>query len=124
MTERHVLPYGEWPSPLTADSAAAGSRATSWPSGVGEETWWCANDPATATVRLLRTGPGHAPEPVLATGVSVRNRSLGYGGRPYAVRPGQDGAPHLLVFTDHRDQRLYAAGTAPLGAGGAGDLTP
>lgn len=68
--------------------------------------------------------PRAYPEPVLPMGVSVRNRSLGYGGRPYAVRPGQDGAPHLLVFTDHRDQRLYAAGTAPLGAGGTSDLTP
>ncbi|MCX5314858.1 prolyl oligopeptidase family serine peptidase [Streptomyces sp. NBC_00154] len=124
MTERRVLPYGEWPSPLTADSAAAGSGATSWPSGVGEETWWCANDPATATVRLLRTRPGHAPEPVLPAGVSVRNRSLGYGGRPYAVRPGSDGGAHLLVFTDHRDQRLYAAGTALLGAGVASTPVP
>lgn len=124
MSDPRILPYGEWPSPLTADSAAAGSGSTSWPSGVGEETWWCSNDPASATVRLMRTGPGHAPEPVLPEGVSVRNRSLGYGGRPYAVRTGSDGAPHLLVHSDHRDQRLYSVTAAPLGAGGAGAPVP
>ncbi|MDX3071369.1 prolyl oligopeptidase family serine peptidase [Streptomyces sp. MI02-7b] len=105
---KRALPHGEWPSPITADMVAAGSGSRSWPSGAGAETWWCALDPRTATVRLLRT---HAaapdPRPVLGEGWSVRNRALGYGGRPYVLRPGA--AHHLLVFTDHRDQRLYRA---------------
>jgi dienelactone hydrolase len=113
-TLRQTLPFGEWPSPITAEQVAASSGGSSWPSPVGAETWWCASDPQTATVRLLRTGRGAAePVAVLPAHRSVRNRSLGYGGRPYLVVPG---APsHLLVFTDHRDQRLYRAEVAALG---------
>ncbi|MFD3455023.1 prolyl oligopeptidase family serine peptidase [Streptomyces sp. NPDC058691] len=116
--ERHsggkrVLPHGEWPSPITADMAAAGSGSKSWPSGAGAETWWCALDPRTATVRLLRTHPAAPePRPVLGEGWSVRNRALGYGGRPYVLRQGA--GQHLLVFTDHRDQRLYRADVASI----------
>ncbi|MFD3337197.1 prolyl oligopeptidase family serine peptidase [Streptomyces sp. NPDC058700] len=103
---------------MTAQGVADDSGSTSWPQGVGPENWWCASDPATATVRLLRNAPGaEDPVPVLPSGIPVRNRSLGYGGRPYWARPAAhaDGT-HLLVFTDHRDQRLYAADVPALGA--------
>jgi dienelactone hydrolase len=107
-----TAPYGEWPSPIGLELAAAESGSVSWPSAVGRETWWCSSDPATATVRLLRCLDG-APVEVLGAEWSVRNRSLGYGGRPYLVAVAMDGA-HLLVFTEYRDQRLYRADVAPL----------
>ena len=113
-TARRTLPYGEWPSPITVEDAAAASGRLSAPAPVGAETWWCASDPRTATVQLLRSDAATAePVPVLPEGWRVRNRSMGYGGRAYLVVPGQD--RHLLVFTDHRDQRLYRAEVAALG---------
>ncbi|MFI2297856.1 prolyl oligopeptidase family serine peptidase [Actinacidiphila glaucinigra] len=114
------LPYGTWPSPITAEAVADASGSTAWPCGAGDENWWCASDPATATVRLLRNAPGHEkPVPVLAPGVSVRNRSLGYGGKPYWVRAAAPASgSHLLVYTDHRDQRLYRAEVPRLGTVG------
>lgn len=120
------LPYGTWPSPITAEAVADASGSTSWPSGAGEENWWCASDPGTATVRLLRNAPGdEQPVPVLAPGVSVRNRSLGYGGKPYWVRPARSATDaHLLVFTDHRDQRLHRAEVPRIGAAREGFPVP
>ena len=123
-TPPRTLPHGEWPSPITAEQVAASSGGRAWPAPVGDETWWCASDPGTATVRLLRTdAAGGEAVPVLAEGWSVRNRSLGYGGRPYLAIPGPDS--HVLVFTDHRDQRLYLADVAALPrGGGAGKPVP
>jgi dienelactone hydrolase len=122
---RTVVRHGEWPSPISAELVAAASGGLTWPAVVGEETWWCASDPATATVRLVRCLVGQSASPVLPVGPSVRNRSLGYGGRPYLVLPGSAG--HLLVFTDHRDQRLYAVDVPALAGAGpheAGDPRP
>jgi dienelactone hydrolase len=117
--------FGEWPSPVSLDVVASQSGSASWPSAVGEETWWCASDPATASVRLLRCLDAE-PVDVLAAGWSVRNRSLGYGGRPYLVVAAHPA--HLLVFTEHGDQRLYRADVGPLdaarGAPAALPLTP
>jgi dipeptidyl aminopeptidase/acylaminoacyl peptidase len=112
---RAVARYGEWPSPVGLELAAAESGSLSWPSAAGEETWWCSSDPASATVRLLRCVDA-APVEVLGAAWSVRNRSLGYGGRPYLVVPGAaPNGEHLLVFTEHSDQRLYRADVARLG---------
>lgn len=102
-----VARYGEWPSPISAELVAGASGSPSWPSVVTGEVWWCATDPTTATVRLLRCRPGQTPSDVLEPGWSVRNRSLGYGGRPYLATA--TGDAHQLVFTDHRDQRVYRA---------------
>ncbi|MFF4648563.1 prolyl oligopeptidase family serine peptidase [Streptomyces sp. NPDC001380] len=118
---------GARPSPVTAAHVAAGSGSSSWPSGAGEEAWWCASDPSTATVRLRRALPGGAAQDVLGGTWSVRNRSLGYGGRPYLVAPDPD-AGHLLVFTHHGDQRLYRTRVPALRPGGpaeaAGEPVP
>jgi dipeptidyl aminopeptidase/acylaminoacyl peptidase len=123
-TDRPPARYGEWPSPVGLEQAAAESGSASWATAVGAETWWCSSDPATATVRLLRCLDA-SPAEVLAPEWSVRNRLMGYGGRPYLVVPAA--APredHLLVFTEHRDQRLYRtavpalAAAAPDGAAG------
>ncbi|WP_377273552.1 prolyl oligopeptidase family serine peptidase [Peterkaempfera sp. SMS 1(5)a] len=119
-----TLPYGQWPSPITAEQVAASSGGLTWPAPVGQETWWCASDPQTATVRLMRCGEdGTAPAPVLGPGWSVRNRSLGYGGRPYLVLQ-HSGDGHLLVFTDHRDQRVHRAQVPVLPGGASAEPVP
>lgn len=108
-------PYGQWPSPLTVDAVASVSSGFSWPGGDRRKAWWCVSDPATATVRLMRRDTG-ATTDVLGARWSVRNRYMGYGGRPYAVRNGTHSTQ--VVFTNHEDQRLYlwgdGAGIKPL----------
>ncbi|WP_052441184.1 S9 family peptidase [Streptacidiphilus anmyonensis] len=100
-------------SPITPEAVGDQPGAPSWPAIVGPETWWCAPDPASASVRLLRCAtPGAPVLEVLDPAWSVGNRSIGYGGRPYAVLPGT--GRHRLVFTHAADQRLYAADVAPL----------
>ncbi|MCL2780233.1 MAG: prolyl oligopeptidase family serine peptidase, partial [Actinomycetia bacterium] len=108
--------YGEWPSPIGVDDVAADSRGPSWPCAVGPETWWCQSDPETGTVRLLRSAGG-APEDILDKAWSVRNRVLGYGGRPYLVIRSQTGASWWVIFTLNEDQRLYRVEVAAAHAG-------
>jgi dipeptidyl aminopeptidase/acylaminoacyl peptidase len=107
MVASRVLPYGEWPSPITVDLVADVSGDYTWPSivddnALGREVWWCAPDRATATVRLLRRRPDEAAATeVLGGEWSVRSKIMGYGGRPYLA------TADLLVFVNNSDQRLY-----------------
>ncbi|MBR7836030.1 S9 family peptidase [Actinospica durhamensis] len=123
---------GRWDSPLTAEAVAAAAGGPSWPSVVGAETWWCASDTVDASVRLLRCAspdlsattadPAHD---VLGGPWKVSNGAIGYGGRAYLVVPGADsGDPHVLVFTDGSDHRLYAARVAPLPSGATSAAEP
>ncbi|HMG64186.1 MAG TPA: hypothetical protein VK599_14660, partial [Streptosporangiaceae bacterium] len=110
--------FGAWASPITPEAVGAQGGSPVWPALAGAETWWCASDPAAASVRLWRCAePGAPVLEVLDAGWSVGNRAIGYGGRPYLVVPGPE--RHQLVFTHAADQRLYAAGVASLSAGGA-----
>ncbi|GAB1646368.1 prolyl oligopeptidase family serine peptidase [Krasilnikovia sp. MM14-A1259] len=108
--DRVVAPYGEWRSPIDVEHVAAAPGPLGWPSIVACETWWCASDPHTATVRLMRCRPGRTPCDVLGPDWSVRTGALGYGGRPYLAVAGPE--QHLLVFVNQRDQRLYRAQVA------------
>ena len=111
---RHSI--GAWASPITPEAVGAQSGAPTWPSVAGAETWWCAPDPVSATVRLRRCAePGGPVRDVLDPAWSVGNRALGYGGRPYVVMPG--GERHRLVFTHAGDQRLYTASVESLSSG-------
>ena len=101
-------PYGTWPSPLTAADVAATPGAPQWPAIVGEQTWWCAPDPATATVGLVRRDADGTVGPVLGPDWPVGNKAIGYGGRPYLA------TPDLAVFSCSRDQRLYLVAEPPV----------
>jgi dipeptidyl aminopeptidase/acylaminoacyl peptidase len=100
-------PHGTWPSPLTAEDVAAQPGTPQWPSVVGEQTWWCAPDPATATVTLMRRDADGAVGPALPAGWPVGNKAIGYGGRPYLA------TPEVAVFSCSRDQRLYLVADEP-----------
>ncbi|ACU75602.1 peptidase S9 prolyl oligopeptidase active site domain protein [Catenulispora acidiphila DSM 44928] len=101
-------PYGSWPSPITPEDVAAAPGAPQWPSVVGEQTWWCAPDPATATVGLMRRGADGEVGSVLGADWPVGNKAIGYGGRPYLA------TPDLAVFSCSRDQRLYRLADVPV----------
>lgn len=102
-----TLPYGEWPSPITAADVASGDLLPNFPSLVGDELWWAERRPTeggrTAVMRRLADG---TLADVLPAGWNARNRVHEYGGRGWLpVREGD--ADAALVFTSWADQRVY-----------------
>ncbi|QNP69268.1 S9 family peptidase [Streptomyces roseirectus] len=101
-----VLPYGTWPSPVTADLAAAHDGRPDHVAFVGDEVWWTAPRPAEDGRRaLVRRRPDGTEEAVLPAPWNVRSRVHEYGGTPWAgtLHEGQ----LLVVFVHFADQRLY-----------------
>ncbi|MCL2730889.1 MAG: LpqB family beta-propeller domain-containing protein [Actinomycetia bacterium] len=100
-------PYGTWPSPIDAATAAAHDGSPEYVGVVGDEVWWTAPRPAEAGRRaLIRRRPDGTEECPLPAPWNVRSRVIEYGGTPWAGAI-VDGSP-LIVFVHHPDQRLYA----------------
>ena len=106
MTTR--LPYGSWPSPISAAQVAAGTTPVGGGGFVGEELWWLEGRPAEGgrlTV-LARAAASDAPaRELVAAPFNVRSRVNEYGGASWAAVGSGDG--QQLVFANFRDQRLY-----------------
>ncbi|WP_406724396.1 prolyl oligopeptidase family serine peptidase [Streptomyces sp. GD-15H] len=101
-----TLPYGEWPSPIDAATAAAHDGSPEFVGFVGDEVWWTEPRPAEGGRRtLVRRHSDGTEESVLAAPWNVRSRVVEYGGRPWGgfVR---DDDP-LVVFVNFADQRLH-----------------
>ncbi|MCR2827993.1 S9 family peptidase [Microbacterium sp. zg.Y909] len=99
-----VLPYGSWPSPLTAAEVAAASPRIEGATFVGDEVWWGQTVPGEGgrtTVR--RRTPDGAVSDVLPGPWNARSRVHEYGGGSWAASP--DG---ILFFVEKTDQRIYA----------------
>ncbi len=118
------LPFGAWPSPLTARLVSSGAVGVDGPAVRGfEETaevWWSELRPAEGgrTV-LVRNGLDRIDAPF-----NARTRVHEYGGRAWwlgAHRPGQPGA---VYFANWDDQRLYRFTTGPDGDPTPRPLTP
>ena len=110
MSDAQRIPYGAWPSPITADRAAAGSVGLRETRAIGDATTWLERRPQEqGRSVVMRSGPGAEPVDVTPPGVSVRTRVNEYGGGSYAV------AGTTPYFVSLEDQRLYRqeAGGAP-----------
>ncbi|RCL87431.1 MAG: hypothetical protein DBW62_06155, partial [Microbacterium sp.] len=100
------LPYGTWPSPISAASVAAASPRYEGAAFVaapdGEEIWWGQSVPAengrTTVRRRLADG---TVEELLPAPWNARSRVHEYGGGPWAAT--DDGA---LCFVEKTDQRI------------------
>ncbi|MDN5865716.1 MAG: prolyl oligopeptidase family serine peptidase, partial [Gammaproteobacteria bacterium] len=81
-------PYPLWPSPLDADTVAAGARMLAEPL-VGEDAcYWLQGVPEEGgRVTIMRAAPGEAPRALLPAPWSVRSRVNEYGGGAYALEP-------------------------------------
>ena len=123
------LPYGSWPSPITAELLATGGTRLGGPRFVGEEVWWIEGI-ATEGGRqaIIRTagpvGPADldaaADNPaapaenvtVLPAPYNARSRVHEYGGASWTVVPEPDAATAderpLVVFVNFEDQRVHA----------------
>ncbi|WP_194408888.1 S9 family peptidase [Microbacterium cremeum] len=111
MTTPAVLPYGTWPSPLSAAEVSAASPRLDGARFVGAEVWWGESVPEEAGRSAVRrrTASG-AVEDVLPAPWSARSRVHEYGGGSWAAT--EDGA---LLFVEKTDQRVWRldAGAAP-----------
>ncbi|MER6826723.1 prolyl oligopeptidase family serine peptidase [Streptosporangium sp. NPDC000563] len=101
--EQVVLPYATWPSPVSTSDVARSGLRLGYPTVLGEEVWWTEDRPAEGgrTTIMHRSADG-AQRELLSAPWSARTRVHEYGGRSYAVVPGEG-----VVFTNFVDQRLY-----------------
>jgi dipeptidyl aminopeptidase/acylaminoacyl peptidase len=104
-----TIPYGAWPSPITAADTARGAISLSFPAVVDAQVWWTESRPDEAGRQtVVRAGPDGAPVEVLPAPWNARTRVHEYGGRSWLAVPGRGGVDQpVLVFANFGDQRLY-----------------
>ena len=114
-----ALPFGSWPSPLSAAGASAASPRFEGAAFVGDDVWWGESIPAEGgrTAVRRRTATGEV-EDVLPAPWNARSRVHEYGGGSWAAS--EDGR---LFFVEKTDQRVWAVhpGGEPLPLTPAGD---
>ena len=102
-----ALPYGSWPSPLSAEAVSAASPRLEGARFVGDEVWWGESVPEEAgrtTVRR-RAASGEITD-VIAAPWSARSRVHEYGGGAWTTV-----ADDALVFVEKADQRVWRVKT-------------
>jgi dipeptidyl aminopeptidase/acylaminoacyl peptidase len=104
------LPFGSWPSPVSAEEVTASSPRLEGARFVGDEVWWGESVPheagRTAVRRVTASGEIHD---VLPAPWSARSRVHEYGGGSWTT------AGDRLIFVEKTDQRVWAMnpGAAP-----------
>lgn len=105
------LPYGTWPSPLTARAVSAASPRIEGARYVGDEVWWAetvAEQAGRTSVR--RRTPSEVVSDLIPAPWSARSRVHEYGGGSWTTV-----ADDALVFVEKVDQRVWmvVGGDAP-----------
>jgi dipeptidyl aminopeptidase/acylaminoacyl peptidase len=100
MSETQTLPYGSWPSPISAELAVGASRGLSESRQDGGDIYVLQSRPDEQgrVVLLRRTPDGELTD--MAPGLNVRTRVHEYGGGAYTVADG------VIVFSEFGDNRL------------------
>jgi len=96
-----VLPYGSWPSPISAADVAKGAVRLGFPVVVGDadpDVWWLEGRPAEGGRQVIVSGERGD---LLPAPWNARTRVHEYGGLTYL--PLSDG----LLFVEWSDQRVY-----------------
>jgi dipeptidyl aminopeptidase/acylaminoacyl peptidase len=118
------VPFGAWPSPISAAEVAGGRIRLAFPTVIGSTTWWQEDCPEeagrTTVVCCLAEG---TLVTLLPAPWTARTRVHEYGGRSYlpvaspvvtatlaGAGQGSDEADVPIVFANLDDQRLYLAG--------------
>ncbi len=97
-----VLPYGSWPSPISAASTVESSRSIGGLSKDGEYLYWLESRPEEAGRNtIVRWKSGVAIAELLPAPFNARTRVHEYGGRSFLVSNG------MIWFSNFQDQRLY-----------------
>ena len=134
------MPYGSWPSPVSAAEVAGGRLRISFPTVRGDQVWWQEDRPGeSGRTTIVRCGSDGDPVTLLPAPWAARTRVHEYGGLSYlpastqaaaaALAAAGDDSPaggHVpIVFANLSDQRLYLAGAAvAAGTGQPVPLTP
>ncbi|PZS37259.1 MAG: S9 family peptidase, partial [Pseudonocardiales bacterium] len=122
------IPYGAWPSPITAADVAKGQVLISYPMVTGTDVWWQEGRPDEGgRVTVVRCDAAGQQRAMLPAPWNARSRVHEYGGRAYLPVPGQtpdnrprdgqsdaadradDRAERAIIFANYDDQRLYLA---------------
>lgn len=97
-----TLPFGSWPSPISAESLVEGARGIGSLSKDGDFFYWLESRPQEGGRNtIMRWRPGQSPEEVLAQPFNVRTRVQEYGGSALLVSGGR------IWFSNFADQRVY-----------------
>ncbi|MFS2291573.1 MAG: prolyl oligopeptidase family serine peptidase [Actinomadura sp.] len=105
MTARATLPYGSWPSPISAADVARARLRLSFPTVVGSDVWWQETRPEEGgRTTVVHLKGGHRTE-LLQAPWDARTRVHEYGGRSYL--PVRTASGWSLVFSNYDDQRLH-----------------
>ncbi len=118
------VPYGAWPSPITAAQVASSRLRIAYPSVVGQTVWWQEDQPGEGgRCTVMRRGAQGAATMLLPAPWNARTRVHEYGGLSYLPVASDVAAATLaaaqiseteppIVFANFADQRLYLAGRA------------
>src|SRR5688572_8931134 len=107
-----ALPYGSWPSPVTATAVSAASPRLEGAQFAGDEVWWGESVPAEGgRTAVRRRGTAGESIDVLPAPWNARSRVHEYGGAAWTC-VGDD----ALVFVEKTDQRIWLRqrGTDPV----------
>lgn len=105
MTARATLPYGSWPSPISAADVARARLRLSFPTVMGSDVWWQETRPEEGgRTTVVHLKGGHRTE-LLQAPWDARTRVHEYGGRSYL--PVRTASGWSLVFSNYDDQRLH-----------------
>lgn len=109
-----AIPYGAWPSPISASDVARAGSPPAWATLHGGSLWWSQVRPAesgrTAVLRQPLAGGPDDPATAAAVDVlpgpwSASTRVHEYGGRSFL--PVDVAGGTALVFAERSDQRLH-----------------
>jgi dipeptidyl aminopeptidase/acylaminoacyl peptidase len=125
-----AVPFGEWPSPITAGEVAVAQSPGAFPIVIGSGVWWQQVLPAEGGRTTIMHSSGGKLTMLLGSPWNARSRVHEYGGRSYLPVPrsalagsrGQRG--HALVFVDFASQRMYLAPASAAAAEPPAPLTP
>src|ERR1700727_555948 len=111
------IPYGAWPSPITAADVAKGQVAISYPMTIGTDVWWQEGRPDEGgRMTVVHCDAAGHQQALLPAPWNARTRVHEYGGRSYLPVPvrRREGSPagQAVVFANYADQRLYLAAAA------------
>ncbi|GLZ04353.1 acyl-peptide hydrolase [Actinomadura sp. NBRC 104412] len=105
MTARATLPYGSWPSPISAADVARARLRLSFPTVHNSDVWWQETRPEEGgRTTVIHLQGGHRTE-LLQAPWDARTRVHEYGGRSYL--PVRTGEGFAIVFSNYEDQRLH-----------------
>jgi dipeptidyl aminopeptidase/acylaminoacyl peptidase len=125
------IPYGTWPSPITAADVAKGRVLISYPTVAGTDVWWQESRPDEGgRMTVVHCDAAGHQQALLPAPWNARSRVHEYGGRAYLPVPARprDGSPaaagQAIVFANYADQRLYIAEAPAPQAPSPEPLTP